>query len=234
MKIRRLIIVALMAANSFADSVRWGGATFSKSEVSDPETHEFVDGTTLVWKSPEDGHGNYEQPGYYLHGVFSVTRTGNSTTIKGVNHVAAFSTVFVQMDVGDSVDLLTTFYADEVFYAFGWRPGEEEIAGNHRYSGDYDITVSGSGTQVFFLGFGVEGSTTDTDSPEGFSQIWLYGWLEVAVDGTELSVVNSAIGLNGQSMTVGLIPEPTTTMLLLLGLASLALRRRLTPSAPIV
>ena len=128
----------------------------------------------------------------------------------------------------------TTFYADEVFYAFGWRPGEEEIAGNHRYSGDYDITVSGSGTQVFFLGFGVEGSTTDTDSPEGFSQIWLYGWLEVAVDGTELSVVNSAIGLNGQSMTVGLIPEPTTTMLLLLGLASLALRRRLTPSAPIV
>lgn len=56
---------------------------------------------------------------------------------------------------------------------------------------------------------------------------YFYGWVEYSVDSSgSLTILNSAIGLNGQSMTVGLIPEPSAMALLVLGLAPLMLRRR--------
>lgn len=230
---KRILTTALISSFAahwaMAGAVAWGGAKFTNGTVylGLPGEYGERNGSTLVWATIDDDNIDDIAHHFYLHGDFSVSSANGKTTIRGVNHVAAYSTTFVKMDIGETVDLLTTYYADEVFYAFGFRPGEEETSENYRYSGDYDIVVSSYGTQTFYLGFGVEGRCDGADT-------WLYGWLEVSVNGNELSVVNSAIGLNGQSMTVGVIPEPSAAMLLILGLAPMALRRRFAPCAPIV
>lgn len=55
-----------------------------------------------------------------------------------------------------------------------------------------------------------------------------YGWVNISVAAGELSVVDSAMGLNGSPMIVGggAIPEPTSGVLLVLGFAALALTRK--------
>ena len=75
-----------------------------------------------------------------------------------------------------------------------------------------------------------------TDLLFGREQSVYYGWVQllVGIDGT-VSVGNSAIDLSGGPMIVGggsaLTPEPSSTLMLLLGCGTLALRRRLFPSA---
>ena len=60
-----------------------------------------------------------------------------------------------------------------------------------------------------------------------FTPTVYYGWASFTVDSQgNLTFLESAIGLDGQSMVVGAIPEPSAVALLLLGLATLALRRR--------
>ena len=55
----------------------------------------------------------------------------------------------------------------------------------------------------------------------------LYGWVHLNVDEQgRMNILSSVIGMEGQSMIVGAIPEPSAGVLLLLGLAALALRRR--------
>ena len=223
-------LLAIAPLIALADAVRWGGATITNGEVycSKPVDGNYtVQGAEIIYNTPHENPYVWEYPSYYVNGSFSVSESGSTTIIEGVGHVLSGSDVFVKMDVGEIVSAVTTFYNDQVFYRYGYRPGEDEdYSTNFREIADYAIEVPNNG-EHFYLGFGTDGCT-ETEA------VWLYGWLEIAVNGTELSIVNSAIGLNGQSMTVGLIPEPTTTMLLLLGLASLALRRRLAPSAPLL
>ena len=55
----------------------------------------------------------------------------------------------------------------------------------------------------------------------------LYGWVHLNVDEQgRMNILSSVIGMEGQSMIVGAIPEPSAGVLLLLGLAALVLRRR--------
>ena len=55
----------------------------------------------------------------------------------------------------------------------------------------------------------------------------LYGWVHLNVDEQgRMNILSSAIGMEGQSLIVGAIPEPSAGVLLLLGLAALAFRRR--------
>jgi hypothetical protein len=58
-------------------------------------------------------------------------------------------------------------------------------------------------------------------------QSW-YGWVHVSVDYTDLkmTLLGSGINLYGGAVTVGAIPEPSAALLLLVGWAALALRRR--------
>ncbi|MBP5542817.1 MAG: PEP-CTERM sorting domain-containing protein [Kiritimatiellae bacterium] len=225
------ILLAIAPLLALADAVRWGGATITNGGVycSKPvDGNYIVQGAEIIYTNPETFETGYEGPEYYLQGYFSVSISGDTTTIKGVGHALSGSDVFVKMEMGEVISALTTFYSDEVFYRYGYLPEEEQnYEENFREIADYSIDIPSYSGEHFFLGFGTASYTVD-------GQPCLYGWLEIAVNGTELSIVNSAIGLNGQSMTVGLIPEPTTTMLLLLGLAPLALRRRLATSDPIL
>lgn len=88
-----------------------------------------------------------------------------------------------------------------------------------------NYTIEGLG-ENFFFAFTWDGNSSGAN---GYS-----GWMQLTTKNGELSIANSFLNtVRGQSMVVGAIPEPTTTMLLLLGLAPLALRR-LAPSAAIV
>ena len=57
-----------------------------------------------------------------------------------------------------------------------------------------------------------------------------YGWMELYLSSDNvLTIRNSAVDINGNSIIVGAIPEPSSALLLLVGCAGLALRRRRMP-----
>lgn len=59
------------------------------------------------------------------------------------------------------------------------------------------------------------------------------GWVEYMIDDSgKFNLLNSAIDFDGGPMIVGAIPEPTSGLLLLLGIAGLALRRKSTATQP--
>ena len=62
-------------------------------------------------------------------------------------------------------------------------------------------------------------------SADGIPSLY-YGWMEFAYEDSEFQILQSAIGLTGQSMVVGSTPEPTGSILVLCGLAVLGLRRK--------
>ena len=88
----------------------------------------------------------------------------------------------------------------------------------------YDSTTENgqfiSNADDFYLAF----MSTGSQSEDGIDR---YGWFHVALDDNmEMSILESGIGLYGESIYVGATPEPTAGLLLLLGSAFLALRRR--------
>ena len=85
---------------------------------------------------------------------------------------------------------------------------------------DYSIDVSDRSS--IYLAFSVI-AFDDQSTPYP-----VYGWVEVAVPDSEPVVLSSAWDIDGGAMIVGggAVPEPTSGLLLLLGVASLALRRR--------
>lgn len=78
-------------------------------------------------------------------------------------------------------------------------------------------------TSDFYLGFMVTGSFTS----DGLDR---FGWCHVSMDeNMRMSLLDVGIGFNGEPVIVGIgpIPEPSTGMLLLVGLAFVGLSRRM-------
>ena len=53
----------------------------------------------------------------------------------------------------------------------------------------------------------------------------IYGWVELGAVNDKVAVLNSAIDLGGGQLPVGPVPEPNSSLLFLLGLAGMILRR---------
>lgn len=93
----------------------------------------------------------------------------------------------------------------------------------------YDDSFDSGGTLVenpsdFYMAFKVsEVLKGSTGYEEGMS--W-YGWVHVSIDeNLEMTLLGADINLYGGAVTVGVIPEPTGGLLLLIGAAVLGLRR---------
>ena len=86
-------------------------------------------------------------------------------------------------------------------------------------------SLKGTAPQDYYLIFAVE-NLNDYNNKVPDPR-YAYGWAHFSVnDDMSLSLHGSAMSLDGSPLVVGAIPEPTSGMLLILGFAGLALRRR--------
>ncbi len=115
---------------------------------------------------------------------------------------------FVKACKGDVVD------AGYIAYNLCFAYAEYDECGNGRTWTDYSLTFSPGDS--YYLAFREERYNSTT-----------YGWVQLGYTyGKELEVMGSAWDMDGDSIIVGAIPEPSGGMLFLLGIACLTLRRR--------
>lgn len=100
---------------------------------------------------------------------------------------------------------------------------------------EYPSGVAGDSVEVsdgqhLYMGVKTQGRMPDETVRD------LYGWVELIVVGDEITVGDSVLGLEGQSLIVGrdysaydidAVPEPNSSILMVLGLSMLVLIRRL-------
>ena len=139
----------------------------------------------------------YTKPNFF----FTQTTTGSGVIFtQESTGWAAFSTHLSLMDAGDVVSAETM--------------GEKSIMGR-------EIEVDyGS---IIYLGF-----ETETYDPLTLEKMNGYGWVSLGANGDAVVVVDGAYGLDGDAMIVGgyAVPEPSGGLLLILGVAVLALKRK--------
>lgn len=208
------LMLAMAVRLSYADAIVWGNAYVW--EFGEMRT---VIGSETVSPSFEviyENIGTQTSPAFYVSAEIGVDVARGKIILKAIDdHVLYWGTTLVLMDIGDVVDYNSTVGADAVFYSFYCKDGGE----SERTLSDYDVTLPRRAEQIVYFGFAT--NITPDDEPS-----FLYGWLGLTVTADSLSVNNAVINLQGGPMIVGVIPEPSSTLLLLLGLAPLALRRR--------
>ena len=146
----------------------------------------------------------------------------------GVRVLSGCAGAWLDADMGDEVSASTIFNQGQYFENDLWgnvNPsegyGETSVAVSVGEVNYFKIAIQDQAMAYEYFNIFYNGGTPD------FIPNTYYGWVEYVVDNQgNLSILNSAIGLDGQSMVVGLIPEPSATALLLLGLAILAAKRR--------
>ena len=138
------------------------------------------------------------------------------------------------------------FYEGKLYYP-GQTESPPEVSGTHdlyvrasnSYANNFLLAVVEPGT--YFAG---EGANNNWLDQEGMSNANLptdyylgiviqdnlgdrYGWIQLHYDeDAHISIAHQALDMDGDAILVGAIPEPTSGLLLLLGTALLALRRR--------
>ena len=175
----------------------------------------------LSLKVPEQTSGSL-MPQYVDTG-FKVKLNGTSTQLSDYLHVSEFVGLWMQVAIDDIVDQMAFDNAVSVF-SDGLAPFE---------SGREQNPISVSGNQDIYLAFASYSVVIDTTMPSGYrvdKSNPYFGWVGLNVNRGSVSLLGSYADLDGYPIITGqyasAIPEPCGGVLLLVGGALLALRRR--------
>ena len=160
---------------------------------------------------------------------FTTSRTGMTTTLKASNFIMlAYGDNWIQTSLGEVIDACNTVDTDSCFL-HGWVSYMDEASMDLVGASDYDIEVSG--TKTVYLGFATMSDWENISNDHG-TRDWkkYYGWVELTVSPTGITLGHSALRLDGKPIVVGTtetVPEPAAGALALLGAALLFRRRRI-------
>ncbi len=173
----------------------------------------------LVWMMPPETHHDLGMP-QYVDSTFVVESNVN-TVLTNIGGYPENASVLVQVAAGDIIDKemfenVTKAFANSLV-TFGVTLPETPIT--------VDVP------EDIYLGFVTYDVYFDSSRPDlyGLGQAY-YGWVGLHVDGEDVSLLGSYVDLDGNAVITGkyesAIPEPSSALLLIMGVAALALIRR--------
>lgn len=172
----------------------------------------------LVWMLPPETHHNLGMP-QYVDSMFVVDDNAN-TILTNWGGYPEDASLLIQAVVDDIIDRAlfegtTKTFANNLI-SFGVELPEMPIVVN--------------GPEDVFLGFVTYDVLPNLDMPSGYELgTAYYGWVGLHVDGEDITLLGSYVDLDGNAVIAGkyesAIPEPSNVLLLLVGCATLMLRR---------
>ncbi len=175
----------------------------------------------LSWRMP--GENPYKGYIQYVDTYFTVSRSGTKTTLTDHAHVMSFAGLWMPVVLDSIVDQAifdnaTSLFADSLPMGEPMRQTDSVVV---------------SGNQDVYLAFVSYWVCPDASTPSGYNidkDNPYFGWVGLNVNRGEVSLLGSYVDLDHNPVIAGkyesLIPEPSSALLLLVGGALLALRRR--------
>ena len=207
MKKMIMCLIALSAVlNCAASSVQWDVIGYYPSSDGYYYYSDILGGI-----SPYGGFAVYFQ---------KLVANGLGTTLSCDNDAGFFlgnnSSWWRVVDKGDVVDYNSMITPHDDYFSY---------YENGRPVGLYDIVLSRWDTVVLAFAAGVDGYPY---------MLWdgapyFYGWVEIGYDGKDIFIVNSAMETTRLGIYAGtgnVVPEPSTVLLTIMGLAAFGFRRR--------
>ena len=159
-----------------------------------------------------------DSSGFFAYTIFYVSDYGSNfviTTHDLEDTLSSFVGNWIVSNAGDEVSEATTRHKGNYL-------NHTKIDGETGYT---IYNLEGVAPKVYYLAFAVENlDDYNNNVPE---PRYAYGWAHIAVnEDMSLSLLGSAMSLDGSPLVVGAIPEPSAGALLVFGLSVLALRRR--------
>lgn len=211
---KHTVVITVILAAAFccdASEVYWGMIAGRQSE--DLMLTSGAVGNGIVIEGSID-----EYPGPYSSFGLELAYVTKSSKLVGVQVALPYNIALTAMShwvLATADDLVTESYISNGRLVFD---GTDDLADN-RYGEEIGIKNGDSLYLAFVAPMMVDQSERIYDSQ-------VYGWLKLEASNNRLSVVNSAFSESYIYVGGELIPEPSSGVLLLLGIAGLALRRR--------
>jgi len=199
------LFTSALAGATYAASYEWYATAWSQTYEIEGDVQFNVLGS--ITKLPAFGiaSANGEMPGYSDGGSFFVKQYDRKTTPVGDDNVTFVIAHFGELLSAESIGTSAKLPLCE------WD------------SHDHEGGLAVDDPLDFYLGFMVHESKT-TDG------VIRYGWYHLSFENSydDIKLLDSGVGLYGEDVLVGIgaIPEPASGLLLVFGIAGLALSRR--------